>query len=361
MKNISLKILLLVAFCGVTTLQYSCQKTPKEQIVLSDKIQPLAEDNIFRDNAYFNWCNSIIRGNDGKYHMFYARWNREKSFDAWLTHSTVAHAISDSPTGPYTYVNTVIDFEQDNYKAGSMITAHNPKIKYFNGKYHLYFISTHLNHDITNDSLLKIGRIGWHMKDNDRRYLREKQRTYVAECDDLNGKWEINPKSLLEPTGPITTLVVNPAITQGPDNCYYMIVKGDKPGTTKFERNQAVAVSDYPDRDFVLQPKPVIKDWDTEDVSMWYDDNSQRFYAVFHAHKYIGMMTSTDGINWEKAKDFTITKKCLARAESQDSIRPVRMERPFVYVEGNEPKVLSMAVMVKGGDTYIVMVPLKEK
>lgn len=356
-----MKKLFFIVLCGLTTLLSSCQHPPKGQVVLSDKIQPLAEENIFRDTDYFNWCNSIIKGKDGKYHLFYARWNREKSFDAWLTHSTVAHAVSDSPAGPYTYVNTVIDFEQDEYKAGTMITAHNPKIKYFNGKYYLYFISTQLNHDITNDSLLKVGRHGSHLDNNDRRYLREKQRTYVAECDELNGAWTIHPKSLLEPAGPIATLVVNPAITQGPDKRFYLIVKGDKPGTVKFERNQAVAVSDYPDRDFVLQPKPVIKDWDTEDVSMWYDEESQRFYAVFHAHKYVGMMTSTDGINWEKADNFIVTKKCLARTGSQDSIRPLRMERPFVYVEGNVPKVLSMAVMLQGGDSYIVMVPLKNK
>ena len=359
MKKRILKKMLLVAFCSLTTLQYSCKQAPKEQIVLSDKIQPLTESNVFRDEAHFNWCNSIIKGNDGKYHMFYSRWNREKGFSAWLTHSTVAHAVSDSPAGPYTYVNTVIDLEKDEYKAGSLITAHNPKIKFFDGKYYLYFISTHLNHDVTNERLLEIGKIESHMQDNDRKYLREQQRTYLAVCDDLNGEWKVNQNSLLEPSGPIATLVVNPAIAQGPDERYYMIVKGDKPGSVKFERNQAVAVSNYPDHGFVLQSKPVIKDWDTEDVSMWYDEGTKRFYAVFHAHTFVGMMTSSDGINWEKAKDFVVTKKCLARAESTDSIRPVRMERPFVYVEGNEAKVLSMAVMVKGGDAYIVMAPLK--
>ena len=336
-----------------------------QQVTISDKIQPLSNENIFGDTAYYNWCNSVIKGDDGKYHLFYARWKKSNSFEAWLTHSTVAHAIADQPEGPYHYVNTVLDFEKDTYKKGSMITAHNPKIKYFNGKYYLYFISTQLNHEISNEELIKVGKIASHRSNPDRRCLRESQRTYVAVSNSINGPWKVNPTSLLEPTGPIRTLVVNPAITQGPDKRFYLIVKGDKPGTTKFLRNQAIAISDYPDHGFVIQPEPVIEDWDTEDVSIWYDHKTLRFYAVFHAHKYVGMMTSKNGIHWEKATDFVLSKKCLKRTEGKEPIRPNRMERPFVYVEDGEPKVLCMACMVydkksEKEDTFIVFAKLKK-
>ena len=350
------KLLFYILGC-ILSLQSIDAQNYKSEIVLSDKVQPLSQNNIFRDSEYFNWCNSIIKGKDGKYHMFYARWNRDKHFQAWLTHSTVAHAVADYPEGPYKYVNTVLDFQKDEYRKGGMITAHNPKIKYFNGKYYLYFISTKFYRDINNDELLKLAKLG--LSNNDRKYLREQQRTFVAVADDLNGEWKIRKESLLEPSGPIRTLVVNPAITQGPDQRFYMIVKGDKPGTTKFERNQAVAISDYPDHGFVLQSKPVIKDWDTEDVSMWYDKVSERFYAVFHAHKYIGMMTSKDGINWEKAQDFVVTKKCLQRKDGKEPLLPGRMERPFVFIEDNIPSVLGLAIS-KNGDSYILTIPLEK-
>ena len=326
------------------------------QIKLSDKLQSVSEDNVFHDTDYFNWCSSIIKGPDGKYHMFYSRWHKSRGFRGWLTHSTVAHSVSESPSGPYRYVGTVLDFERDNYSKDDMITAHNPKIKYFDGKYYLYFISTHMDSDISDDELRETAK-GLSKKQN-WNILRKNQRTFVAFSDSLDGKWIVNPENLIEPCGPITTLAVNPAITKGSDNKYYMIIKGDKPGTKKFERNQAVAISDYPDRGFKLQPKPVINDWDTEDISMWYDKLTSRFYAVFHAHTYIGMMTSSDGINWEKASDYEVMKK---RVEFSDRvIYPKRLERPFVFIEDNIPIVMSLAVYDKN-DSYIITIPLKKK
>lgn len=330
---------------------------PDRQITLSEKVQPVSDDNVFRDSTHYNWCSSILRGEDGKYHLFYSRWSREKTFLAWLTHSTVAHAVADRPEGPYRYVATVIDLGREHYRKGEMITAHNPKIKYFDGKYYLYFCSTHMNRDISDRELLETARTGYSHRNWGE--LRVNQRTFVATCATLDGEWKINPKPLLEPSGPITTLVVNPAVAQGPDGRYYMIVKGDKPGTKRFERNQALAVSSHPDRGFRLQPRPVIQDWDTEDVSMWYDAPTRRFYAVFHAHTYIGMMTSADGINWEKAEDFEVMKKRVPRTGGRPDILPDRLERPFVYVEDGEPRVLSLAVK-KDNDAYIVTVPLKK-
>ena len=153
MKNLNLIRSFLMLFFIMNGMQLLFAQNEKSEIILSNKVQPLSEDNVFRDSEYFNWCNSIIKGKDGKYHMFYARWERDKTFNAWLTHSTVAHAIANHPAGPYKYVNTVLDFEKEFYQEGDMMTAHNPKIKYFNGKYYLYFISTKLNHDISNKEL----------------------------------------------------------------------------------------------------------------------------------------------------------------------------------------------------------------
>ena len=348
MKSFICFILVFCTFCLFVSMA--------QEVKISDKILPISEKNIFRDSDYFNWCSSIIQGEDGKYHLFYSRWKRSYTFDAWLTHSTIAHAVSDYPDGPYQYVNTVIDLEKEHYGAEDMITAHNPKIKYFEGKYYLYFCSTHMDRNISNQELIETAKVGG--KHRNWKPLRVNQRTFVASALTLNGPFKIEKETLLEPEGPIETLAVNPAICYDQDK-YFLIVKGDKPGSTKFERNQAVAVSEYPDREFKIQPKPVIQDWDTEDVSMWYDKEGQRFYAVFHAHTYIGMMTSQDGLNWEKAEDFEIMKKRIPRTENLDPILPDRMERPFVFLEDNVPVVLSLAVK-KGDDTYIVFVRLKK-
>ena len=101
----------------------------RDDLKFKDHLQELSEANIFRSEDYYNWCSSIIKGADGKYHLFYSRWPREYTFYAWLTHSEVAHAVSDSPSGPWEYRETVLSSRgKGNWDA---ITVHNPKIKFF--------------------------------------------------------------------------------------------------------------------------------------------------------------------------------------------------------------------------------------
>lgn len=46
------------------------------------------------------WDGQIIKGPDGKYHMFASRWDQAKGHNGWWTSSAV-HAVSDKVTGPY--------------------------------------------------------------------------------------------------------------------------------------------------------------------------------------------------------------------------------------------------------------------
>ena len=44
-----------------------------DQIKLSDKITQVYEANLFKDSDYLHWCSSVIKGEDGKYHLIYSR------------------------------------------------------------------------------------------------------------------------------------------------------------------------------------------------------------------------------------------------------------------------------------------------
>jgi len=335
-------------------LNTSAQENP-DNLFLRDKLQAISEQNIFKTDGYFNWCSSIVKGDDILYHLFYSRWKKEDTFSGWLTFSEVAHAVSNKPTGPWEYKETVLKGRGKGH--WDAITAHNPKIKYFDGKYYLYYCSTNLgDKDYTNDDL--IATHGKSLKDVNRRILRENQRTGVAVSNSINGPWERMDQPLIEPSGPITTLTVNPAIDKGKDGKYYLIIKGDKPNKTRFIRNQAIAVSDSPTGPFEIQPKPVIDYLDTEDVSMWYDSKRDYFYGVFHAHTFLGMVSSSDGINWKKATEYSLMPKSIPMADGNE-IKPDRLERPFVFVENDEPKMMSLAVN-KGDESYIVFIPIKE-
>ncbi|UMB52590.1 glycoside hydrolase family protein [Lutibacter sp. A64] len=328
----------------------------KKSLNINEMMEPLKQDGIFRDTAYYNWGGSIIKGEDENYHLFYSRWKREYTFNGWLTFSEIAHAVSKTPTGPWNYKETVLKGRgHGNWDA---ITVHNPKIKYFEGKYYLYYIATNLgDKEFTHKDLIDLSTKS--LKTKDRGTLRKNQRTGVAVSTSINGPWQRMDNALIEPSGPIATITVNPAIDKDSDGNYYLIVKGDKPNEKRFIRNQAIATSKSPVGPFKMQPNPVIGNLDTEDVSMWYDENEAIFYAVFHAHKFIGLMTSLDGLNWNKAHYYNITNKKIA-LDNGAFLIPNRMERPFIYVENNIPIALCLAIK-KEDDSYIVFIPLEKK
>ena len=56
------------------------------------------EDTTNRSYSY--WDGPIIKGPDGKYHMFASRWNQNGGHWAWLS-SVGIHAVSESIMGPY--------------------------------------------------------------------------------------------------------------------------------------------------------------------------------------------------------------------------------------------------------------------
>lgn len=342
---------LLYLYVGMSV---QAQVSHPDILFFKDRIQPVAAENIFKTEGYFNWGASIIKDESGMYHLFYSRWATAYSFFGWLTHSEVAHAVSDSPAGPWEYQETALQGRgKGNWDA---ITAHNPKIKRFEGKYYLYYISTNLGDDVSysDADLVETAATGY--EHPNWKVLRPNQRTGVAVSNSLNGPWERMDTPLIEPSGPITTLTVNPAIDRGRDGRYYLIVKGDKPNETRFIRDQAMAISDSPMGPFVMQAKPVIDYLDTEDMSLWYDSKRDYYYGAFHAHDFIGLVSSTDGINWKKATEYALSSKKIP-LKSGGFLEPDRLERPFVFIAENEPQVLCLAVK-KGEESYTIFLPI---
>ncbi|MDO5979587.1 alpha-L-fucosidase [Flavivirga spongiicola] len=337
----------------ITIIGFSQEST--DDLRLYNDFADISADNIFKTEGYFNWGASIIKGDDGKYHLFYARWEKKYSFYGWLTHSEVAHATSKSPAGPWKYKETALKGVGGN--RWDAITAHNPKIKYFEGKYYLYYIATNMGDKIiSEEELIETSKVGY--SHPNWKVLRPNQRTGVAVSNSINGPWKRMDQPLIEPSGPIKTLTVNPAIDKDKNGTYHLVVKGDKPDVTGFVRNQAIAISDSPTGPFEIQEKPVIDYMDTEDMSVWYDKKRERFYGVFHAHKFIGLVTSKDGINWKKANDHILKLKSV-QLEDGSTLKPERMERPFIFTENGEPTVLSLAIK-KGNESYTVFIPIEK-
>lgn len=298
---------------------------------------------------WYCWCPSVIRADDGAYHMFHTRWPKRIGFLSWLTHSQVVHEVAPRPEGPYREVGVAIT--DSGPQRDGWFTAHNSKIKRFEGAWYLYFCQTR-GTNITDEKRVEIAQTGYkHPKWQEE--LRPNQRTFVAMSDSLRGPWDISEGPIIQPAKTITTLTVNPAVCRGPDGKYFMIVKGDKPNETRFVRNQALATAAHPEGPWTIRDQAVIDDLDTEDASIWYDTARQRFYAVFHAHTFIGMMTSADGYHWEKAAQYRLSPKRIP-FEDGSSWAPERMERPFVLTDGSGQAQM-LFVACKRGDTAVVV------
>ena len=64
---------------------------------------PRDPKNGLEDETMKKWCywdGQIIRGKDGKYHLFASRWDQAKGHNGWFG-SQAVHAVSDKLTGPY--------------------------------------------------------------------------------------------------------------------------------------------------------------------------------------------------------------------------------------------------------------------
>lgn len=328
---------------------------------LGRMIQPADPSHFLRDPDAYTWCNSIIKGPDGRYHLFFSRWPKALGFYAWLTHSEVVHATADHPEGPYTHQALALPAGRgpghwDQY------SAHNPKIKQFEGKYWLYYTAT--NDGGKNLPLPRLHRIikeGW-SKPDWWPTLGRHQRTGVAVSDTLNGPWKPLEQPIVEPSEPIMDHAVNPAVTQMPNGRYVLIIKGrDAKTPNRFRLIQAVGTSDRPEGPFTLEKKAAFRDVPTEDASIWFDPVRKRYYAIYHAlgNNYLGLITSEDGRNWKSARHAKVCPKQVRLTDG--SLLPItRMERPSVFCEDGVPRVLSVAVETTSGDAFIVFIPLRD-
>lgn len=97
-----------------------------DDLDFSQMIQPVDTSTFIKDSQWYNWCNSVVQGEDGKYHLFYARFPKSKGFSSWLVYSEIVHAVGEKVSGPYRYYENVLHPRKDKWDA---LNAHNVKIK----------------------------------------------------------------------------------------------------------------------------------------------------------------------------------------------------------------------------------------
>lgn len=95
---------------------------------------------VIDDSTHYVWCFSPLATPDGKIHAMVSQWPVDEGMDGWYgPNAEIAHYVSDSPEGPFTYVSTVL--KTDRFADPStMAGPHNPRLEYVDGKYVLLYI-----------------------------------------------------------------------------------------------------------------------------------------------------------------------------------------------------------------------------
>ena len=318
---------------GAITDQSFSENTISE---FSKKIKPIGR--ILELEGYYVWCNTPVYDKEGKVHVFFSRWQEKYGMSGWISKCEIAHAVADTPESEYSIIDTVLSPREGYFDA---TTCHNPHIKYFNGKYYLFYMGN--SNGKTNTK-----RIG------------------LAIADSLNGPWKRSDVPLLE-TGEYGSwddhCTTNPSVIHHPNGQFWLYYKSwndaeynNAPkGTIRGNRKYGLAIAEKIEGPYIkYKGNPVIdfssdgQNKQLEDAFVWYENKIFKLIARdmgFFNHSVGLYFESKDGINWNAPKiayyglDHYITQP----PAPSNLKRYGRVERPQLLLNGNTPEYLYAA------------------
>ncbi len=292
------------------------------------------------------WCGSVIRGDDGRYHMFASRWSAELHFGHWLTNSEVVRGVSDRPEGPYRFAEVVLPVRGTGWWDGLM--THNPTIHRCGDTYLLYYIGTRYEGGMPTALNQVVGGGPKH------RQARANQRIGLATAPSVFGPWTRRDEPILLPReGKWDALMTtNPAPCVNPDGSVLLIYKAVAHQKDLLRLGAAYA-ENYLGPYHRLSDEPIFRFDATndhvEDPYVWAGEaGGYQLIMKDMAGGIVGEIgggihaTSPDGVNWSvsdppKAYSRTVTWDDGATTEQ------AAFERPQLLIEDGRPTHLFAA------------------
>ena len=170
--------------------------------------------------GYWVWGGSVVKAEDGRYHMFASRWPDRLSFlPHWLTNSEIVRVSSDTPEGPYHFEEVVLGPCGSGFWDGCM--THNPTIHRCGAMYLLFYVGTTYIGSRPTDTRQE--------HDNSPLVLqaRANQRIGLATAETIHGPWVRRSEPILSPRpGRWDALMTtNPAVCVLDDESVLLIYK----------------------------------------------------------------------------------------------------------------------------------------
>jgi len=92
-----------------------------------------------QDSNYSLWGCAPIQDDEGKTHLFIARWTEKNVNPAWRKSSEIAHYVSDNPEGPFVFSDVAIKGTGED--TWDRYAPHNPEIKKVGDTFVLLYIA----------------------------------------------------------------------------------------------------------------------------------------------------------------------------------------------------------------------------
>jgi len=330
----------------------------------SQRVKPVPVDGGFRMDGYWVWCGSVIGGEDGRYYMFASRWSRKlPMFAGYILSSEIVRAVSDTPYGPYRFLETVLPAGDPDAWDGRM--AHNPSIHKWGDTYLLYYIGSTFSGPIASASEAE------RKAQCDESY--SNIRIGLATSHSLAGPWKKMDRPILEPRPGKwdAQIVTNPAPCVRDDGRVILYYRSNTPEGLRIGVAEASTfdgpyhrlvddpVLQLPGEDFVEDP---FVWWAKDHYEMLAKDMQGGITGERHAGAHF---QSEDAIHWRlmeppKAYSRTIT------FENGDKMQLGCLERPQLLFDGNKSPICLFAAAADGpggfykaSNTWNIAIPLE--
>lgn len=317
---------------------------------------------------YWVWCGSVVKGEDGRFHMFASRWPKYLPMHpGWLVASEIVRADSDTPEGPYQFREVVLPYRGAEYWDGKM--THNPHITKHGDKYILFYTgSTHLFDDPEPSEQLQM---------EDPRVIvgRSNKRVGIATAKSVFGPWQREDKPILStrPGKFDSFYTSNPAPCIREDGSVLLMYKARAYEGNKFGRMAiGVAYADHYDGQYrFLSKNPIFppEKIHIEDPFVWKSENGYELIAKDMEGNICGEVHggmhafSKDGLNWELFEN----PRSYSRKVLWDDGK-IRMmgsfERPFILFQDGKPTHIFAAAadgpggFDKASQTWNMVIPV---
>lgn len=349
--------------------------------------------------GYFVWGGSVIKGDDGRYHMIFSLWesgpDRDNFNTSWVLESKFGYAVSDYPDRDFKFQKIVIKgaLHEGRPDAWDAQMVHNPHLRKFGDHYYLYYIGGKDPGQQVAPDLDKRTRV--------QQSLQIGVIEFTSFEDLLQGKFTRRNEPLLSPrtrvkanqvllpspTGtvakPDNLVVVNPSVDFNPKTGEYMLFFKGNIYEPYWKGVHGVAVSTSPSGPFVPRDEFIfdVRMSDgtlasTEDPYVWYSKDHGMFFAIVKDFtgrvsggnpKDLALLQSVDGIEWTLGEQALFMKPEVKLTNG--TIQKLdRLERPQLLLsEGGIPLYLYCAASVvdvngrKDGSSFNLQIPLEIK